>query len=79
MIPNVLTFPGPELKALTTAAWIFLDFMGLPVRTGLTCCYCCGWVFLSPSFRLITVNSERLILTPIRPQNSAPTPSFLDL
>ena len=35
LIPNVPTFPGPELKMLTTAAWIVLDFMGLPMRTGL--------------------------------------------
>ena len=35
LIPNVPTFPGPELKMLTIAAWIVLDFMGLPMRTGL--------------------------------------------
>ena len=34
-IHNVPTFPGPELKVLSTAAQIVLDFMGLPMRTGL--------------------------------------------
>ena len=53
MIPNVLTFPGPELKALTTAAWIFLDFMGLPMRTGL---YRLLLLWLGLSITLIQVN-----------------------
>ena len=34
-IPNVPTFPGPELKVLSTEAQIVLDFMGLPMRTRL--------------------------------------------
>ena len=58
LIPNVPTFPGPELRMLATAAWIVLtswDRQGWWVFTG---CYCCGWVFLSPSFRLITIISS---------------------
>ena len=56
MIPNVLTFPGPELKALTTAAWIFLDFMGLPMRTGL---YRLLLLWLGFSITLIQVNHRQ--------------------
>ena len=56
LIPNVPTFPGPELKALTTAAWIFPDFMGLPMRTGL---YGLLLLWLGLSITLIHVNHRQ--------------------
>ena len=56
LIPNVPTFLGPELKALTTAACIFLDFMGLPMRTGL---YGLLLLWLGLSITLIQVNHRQ--------------------
>jgi len=36
LIPKIPTFQGPELKVLTTAARIVLDFVYLPIRTSIS-------------------------------------------
>ena len=77
-IPNVPTSPGPELKVLTTAAQIVLDFMGLLMRTGLNRILL-FWMGLS--ITLIQDNHHHFckIDSLYQPQNSALRPSFLGL